>query len=78
MSVRVQGVRLPRLLSLLPRDGVGARVYQTRWRGKGLAVPTAPLDAPTTGDGPCYYDVKRVRVNPKDQGKVDAFGVFYW
>ncbi|GAA6014622.1 hypothetical protein JCM10207_006881 [Rhodosporidiobolus poonsookiae] len=68
-------VTLPRLLSLLPRNGVGARVYQSRWQGKGLPVPSAAQP-----DDGCYWEVKKVRLRVDDEGKVHgrAWGVHNW
>ncbi|KAK4057959.1 hypothetical protein OIO90_001178 [Microbotryomycetes sp. JL221] len=70
-------VRLPRLLSLLPRDGVGSSVYQTRWHAKGLPVPRRqPSDA---DDGSCRWDVERVKLNHEgDKVTGKAYGVMYW
>ncbi|KAM0788847.1 hypothetical protein ACM66B_002932 [Microbotryomycetes sp. NB124-2] len=67
-------VRLPRLLSMLPRDGVGASVYQTRWHAKGLPVPRGQHV-----DQACRWDVKRVRLDLEgDKVKGRAYGVMYW
>lgn len=75
-AMRAVSVKLPQLLSLLPRDGVGASVYASRWAGKGLPVPTA---APHEGDATCRWDVKKVRLVTKD-GRVTgrAWGVLHW
>ncbi|GAA5870569.1 hypothetical protein JCM8547_002050 [Rhodosporidiobolus lusitaniae] len=59
-----RAVQLPRLLSLLPRDGVGAKVFQSRWAGKDLPVPSA-----SSVDGACYWEITRVRLRYED-GKV--------
>ncbi|GAA5839528.1 hypothetical protein JCM11251_002748 [Rhodosporidiobolus azoricus] len=69
-------VPLPRLLSLLPRDGVGASVYQSRWAGKGLPVPTSAA----TLDDTCRWDVKKVKLQVKDGKHVGgrAWGVLHW
>ncbi|BGP14921.1 hypothetical protein JCM10213_003722 [Rhodosporidiobolus nylandii] len=72
----VRSVSLPRLLSLLPRDGVGASVYPSRWAGKGLPVPTSAASL----DGSCRFDVKKVRLAVGEDGQVRgrAWGVAYW
>ncbi|GJN89881.1 hypothetical protein Rhopal_002870-T1 [Rhodotorula paludigena] len=74
--MRAVSVKLPQLLSLLPRDGIGASVYASRWAGKGLPVPTA---ASHEGDATCRWDVKKVRLVTKD-GRVTgrAWGVLHW
>lgn len=50
-------------LSRLPKDGVGSRVFQTRWQSKGIEGS--------------YYEVTRVRL--KDEGKHGkAWGRLVW
>jgi hypothetical protein len=50
-------------LSRLPRDGVGAHVFQTRWQSKGI-------------EG-CYWEVTRVKLkNEGNHGK--AWGKLIW
>ena len=50
-------------LARLPNDGVGARVFQTRWQSKGI-------------EG-CYYEVSRVRLKLEGtRGK--AWGRLVW
>ena len=72
---RAVSVPLPRLLSLLPNDGVGARVYAARWAAKGLPVPTSTEDQSS-----CYWDVKKVRLAVTEAGHVRgrAYGVLNW
>jgi hypothetical protein len=79
MSISAQATKLPRLLSLLPKDGVGALVYQNRWKGKGFPIPS-PDSTLDSNDGACFYQVKRVESNLNEQGvaKLKAFGVLYW
>ncbi|TNY19941.1 phenylalanine ammonia lyase [Rhodotorula diobovata] len=69
-------VPLPRLLSLLPRNGLGASVYESRWAGKGLPVPTTA--APSSNET-CRWDVKKVKLHT-DNGKIRAraYGVLHW
>lgn len=55
-------------LSRLPNDGVGLRVYQTRWEKKGIAG--------------CFWEVSRVQlknkgVNGKAWGRLVWRGVFF-
>ncbi|GAA5900589.1 hypothetical protein JCM6882_000916 [Rhodosporidiobolus microsporus] len=74
---RVQAVQLPRLLSLLPRDGVGALVYPSRWAGKGLPVPIGAAAL----DGTCRWEIKKVRLQVNEDGKHvggRAWGVLHW
>ncbi|GAA5861070.1 hypothetical protein JCM3774_002182 [Rhodotorula dairenensis] len=75
---RPVSVPLPRLLSLLPNDGVGARVYASRWAAKGLPVPTATATA--TEAAACYWDVKKVKLAVTEAGHVrgKAYGVLNW
>ncbi|POY74038.1 hypothetical protein BMF94_2850 [Rhodotorula taiwanensis] len=75
---RAVSVPLPRLLSLLPNDGVGARVFAARWAAKGLPVPAATTAAEQ--DATCYWDVKKVRLNVTEAGHVRgrAYGVLNW
>lgn len=80
---RAVSVPLPRLLSLLPNDGVGARVYAARWAAKGLPVPVpspAAATAAPTEDAACYWDVKKVRLHSTENGHVRgrAYGVLNW
>ena len=50
-------------LARLPNDGVGARVFQTRWQSKGI-------------EG-CYYEVSRVKLKLEGtRGK--AWGRLVW
>ena len=50
-------------LARLPRDGVGARVFQTRWQSKGIQG--------------CYWEVTKVKL--KDEGKHGkAWGKLVW
>ncbi|SCZ98386.1 BZ3500_MvSof-1268-A1-R1_Chr7-1g09119 [Microbotryum saponariae] len=78
MSFASRPVQLPRLLSLLPRDGVNAVVYETRWAEMGIPVPTysaSKASAPPTS----RWEIKKVRLDlsgPKPMGR--AWGVFYW
>lgn len=74
-AARAVSVPLPRLLSLLPNDGVGARVYAARWAAKGLPVPTSTEDQSS-----CYWDVKKVRLAVTEAGHVRgrAYGVLNW
>ncbi|KAK4055627.1 hypothetical protein OIV83_000173 [Microbotryomycetes sp. JL201] len=59
---------------MLPRDGVGASVYQTRWHAKGLPVPRGHRV-----DETCRWDVKRVRLNLEgDKVTGRAYGIMYW
>ncbi|BGP23716.1 phenylalanine ammonia lyase [Rhodotorula toruloides] len=74
---------LPRLLSLLPRDGVGARIYPKRWVTKGLPVPSVPIGQPQPAhdDKNCYWEVKEVKLKTReDTGTLFARvkGVKYW
>lgn len=73
-------VRLPRLLSLLPKDGLNAVVYQSRWHALGL--PT-PANAPESES--CRWEVKRVKLlfettndDKAPRVKANAYGVKYW
>ncbi|GAA6023530.1 hypothetical protein JCM11491_005530 [Sporobolomyces phaffii] len=79
MSIVAQATKLPRLLSLLPKDGVGALVYQNRWKGKGFPVPS-PAATPATATDACFYEVKKVasKLNEHGVAKLHAFGVLYW
>ncbi|BGP38939.1 hypothetical protein JCM10450v2_002896 [Rhodotorula kratochvilovae] len=72
---RAVPVPLPRLLALLPRNGVGASVYATKWEGKGLPVPSSAAE-----DAACRWEVKKVRLHASDAGKVHgrAWGVLHW
>lgn len=66
---------LPLLLSHLPKNGAGARVFQSRWVEKGLPVPTG------TGAKGCYWEVKKVDLSFREgDGKPHAvvWGVGYW
>jgi hypothetical protein len=65
--------RLPRLLSLLPKDGVSSSVYQRRWALKGLPVPTAA--APEQGS---RWVVKKVQLDLHGKVTGRAWGVLYW
>jgi hypothetical protein len=67
---------LPRLLSLLPKDGLNSIVYQTRWKGKGIPTP----DSASNLAGASYWDVLLVKHSYNDAGKVTgkAYGVLYW
>ncbi|GAA5916119.1 uncharacterized protein JCM6883_001737 [Sporobolomyces salmoneus] len=80
MSIRAQASKLPQLLSLLPKDGVGSLVYQNRWKGKGLPVPSPDASTPTAAQDTCFYEVKKVQLKQSEQGKLkaEAFGVLYW
>ncbi|GAA6056576.1 hypothetical protein JCM3770_006648 [Rhodotorula araucariae] len=73
---RAVPVPLPRLLALLPRNGVGASVYATKWAGKGLPVPSAAEPDAAT----CRWEVKKVRLHASEQGTVRgrAWGVLHW
>ncbi|GAA6029631.1 hypothetical protein JCM8097_000972 [Rhodosporidiobolus ruineniae] len=73
---RAHPVQLPRLLSLLPKNGVGARVYESRWEGKKLPTPSAA----TPADGACYWDVTKTRITVDSEGKAHgrAWGVLTW
>lgn len=75
---RAVSVPLPRLLSLLPNDGVGARVYAARWAAKGLPVPTSAVNPEE--EASCYWDVKKVRLAVTEAGHVRgrAYGVLNW
>ena len=68
--------RLPRLLALLPRNGVDSLVFQTRWTGKGLPTPSRSAE---TAEG-CYYEVKQVVLKHNPAGKLTAkaFGILFW
>lgn len=74
---------LPRLLSLLPKDGLNSTIYQTRWAGKGFPTPSASASA-AINDGTCRWEVKKVRLafqetdNDKAKVAARAWGVFYW
>lgn len=65
--------RLPRLLSLLPRDGLNATVYQSRWHSKGLPTPATASSAEA-----CRWEVKRVDLLLEPTLKAKAYGVLYW
>ncbi|GAA5986801.1 hypothetical protein JCM10908_000903 [Rhodotorula pacifica] len=80
---RPVSVPLPRLLSLLPNDGVGARVYPARFVAKGLPVPassTSSSAGATEQDQTCYWDVKKVQLAVTEAGHVRgrAYGVLNW
>lgn len=74
---------LPRLLSLLPKDGLNAVVFQSRWAGKGLPTPS-PSASSAINDATCRWEVKKVRLafreteNDKAQVAAKAWGVLYW
>ncbi|GAA5848830.1 hypothetical protein JCM9279_002958 [Rhodotorula babjevae] len=74
---RAVPVPLPRLLALLPRNGVGASVYESRWAGKGLPVPTTAAADDTAS---CRWEVKKVKLHSGDNGKLQgrAYGVHFW
>lgn len=80
MSVRATSTKLPRLLSLLPQDGVGSLVYQSRWRAKQLPIPSPTDTLSTASKEACFYEIKKVQIKPNENGKLkaEAFGVFYW
>ena len=67
---------LPRLLSLLPKNGLNSLVFQTRWTGKGLPTPSRGTETTSA----CYYQVKKVVLAHNDAGKLTAkaFGVKFW
>ncbi|GAA5893838.1 hypothetical protein JCM8208_001257 [Rhodotorula glutinis] len=73
-------VPLPRLLALLPRNGVGASVYESRWAGKGLPVPTSSSTTADNDSGSCRWEVKKVKLHAGDNGKLQgrAYGVQFW
>ncbi len=78
-STKLHAASLPRLLSLLPKNGVSAWVYQTRWEAKNLPVPS-PLTAAASLDQSCRWVVEKVNLGVSDEGKpwAKAFGVLYW
>ncbi|GAA5888353.1 hypothetical protein JCM5296_003301 [Sporobolomyces johnsonii] len=78
--LRAIPVPLPRLLSLLPKDGVAQSVYQTRWAGKGLPVPSSSLASSSDADATCRWEVKKVRLRVTEDGSVKgrAWGVKWW
>ncbi|GAA5956861.1 hypothetical protein JCM21900_006274 [Sporobolomyces salmonicolor] len=78
--LRAVPVPLPRLLSLLPKDGVAQSVYQTRWAGKGLPVPSSSLSSSSEADATCRWDIKKVRLSIAEDGSVKgrAWGVMWW
>ncbi|GAA5956702.1 hypothetical protein JCM3765_005710 [Sporobolomyces pararoseus] len=80
MSVRATSTKLPRLLSLLPKDGVGSLVYQSRWRAKQLPIPSPTDTLSTASKDSCFYEIKKVHFKANESGKLkaEAFGVFYW
>lgn len=55
--------KLYETLSRLPKDGVGARVYQTRWQSKGI-------------EG-CYWEVSRTKLR-KEGTRGEAWGRLVW
>ncbi|KLO15747.1 hypothetical protein SCHPADRAFT_849098 [Schizopora paradoxa] len=62
-QLSLQPRNLYETLSRLPKDGVGSRVYQTRWQSKKI--------------GGSYYEVTRVSL--KDEGKHGkAWGRLVW
>lgn len=80
--------RLPELLSLLPRNGVGAIIYQNRWKGKGLPTPLpasaspsplSPLSSPENART-CFWEVKKVLLSFDTVGRprARAYGVLTW
>ncbi|BGO90583.1 hypothetical protein NBRC10512_005303 [Rhodotorula toruloides] len=80
---RSNAAYLPRLLSLLPRDGVGARIYPRRWVSKGLPVPSVAIGHPQPAQDTknCYWEVKEVKLKTRpDTGTLFARvkGVKYW
>ncbi|GAA5886988.1 hypothetical protein JCM16303_003081 [Sporobolomyces ruberrimus] len=80
MSITARATKLPRLLSLLPKDGVGSLIYQSRWKGKGFPVPPPTSSPSNPAQDACYYEVKKVHLAVNDEGKLkgQAFGVLYW
>lgn len=79
MSLTAQSTKLPRLLSLLPSDGVGSLIYPSRWKGKGLPTPSSSTTPQSPRDA-CFYDIKKVSLTTTEAGKLkgEAFGVLYW
>ncbi|GAA5850221.1 hypothetical protein JCM5353_007777, partial [Sporobolomyces roseus] len=79
MSLTAQSTKLPRLLSLLPQDGVGSLIYPSRWKGKGLPTPSSSTTTQSPRDA-CFYDIKKVSLTTTEAGKLkgEAFGVLYW
>lgn len=77
-TTKLHAATLPRLLSLLPKNGVSASVYQTRWEAKQLPVPSPHSSASL--DGTCRWEVSRVNLGVSEEGKpwAKAFGVLYW
>lgn len=71
---------LPRLLSLLPQNGVSASVYQTRWEAKQLPVPSPLSSSSAPLESTCRWEVSKVNLGVSDEGKpwAKAFGVLYW
>jgi len=78
-TTKLHATSLHRLLSLLPKNGVSASVYQTRWEAKQLPVPT-PLSPKASFDKACRWEVQKVSLGVSDEGKpwAKAFGVLYW
>ena len=78
-ATKLHPASLPRLLSLLPQNGVSASVYQTRWEAKRLPVPS-PLSPSPSLDHTCRWVVEKVNLGVSDEGKpwAKAFGVLYW
>lgn len=76
IPTRPLSASLPRLLSLLPKDGQGASIFPTRWAGKGLPTPANKA----AGDETCRWEVKRVKLAFNEGAKVSgkAWGVLYW
>lgn len=77
-TMNQRAANLPRLLSLLPRNGLDATVFQARWLTKNLPVPS-PL-APAPLDQACYYRVTKVNLTHNSTGKLSAkaWGIKYW
>jgi len=55
---------LYRTLSRLPNDGVGARIYQSRWESKGIQG--------------CFWEVTRVRFRKGEGEHGKAWGRLVW
>lgn len=78
----IQAIKLPVLLSMLPKEGLGSIIYQARWSKKNLPVPNLlnSSSSATATQDTCRWEVKKVALTFNEEGKIggDAWGVFYW
>ncbi|KAI5474976.1 hypothetical protein MNV49_002129 [Pseudohyphozyma bogoriensis] len=74
-STTLAPTKLLPLLSLLPRQGLNASVFQSNWAEKGLPVPSSS----TPLDQSCRWEVQKVELKNGEKGvDGDVWGVKYW